>query len=182
MKHLFLLASALAALSVCHQAPAQSSCPSVLKHEATPLIGDKAESLCRYAGKAVLIVNTASNCGFTPQYEGLEKLYGEYKSKGLVIVGFPANDFGGQEAGNNTEIAKFCKLNYGVSFPMYQKISKPIGSEPLFSGLAKASGSVPAWNFHKYLIDKNGKVVGYASDVEPQSAAFKKAIDKALLP
>jgi glutathione peroxidase len=182
MNRFWSLWAAFVALATSTQAYAQSACPSVLKHDATPLIGDKAESLCQYAGKAVLVVNTASNCGFTPQYDGLEKLYGQYKSKGLVIIGFPTNDFGGQEAGNNTEIAKFCKLNYGVSFPMYQKLSKPIGSEPLFSGLAKASGSVPSWNFHKYLIDQNGKVVGYGSDVEPQSATLKKAIDKALLP
>jgi glutathione peroxidase len=159
---------------------AQAVCPAALNFSATLLSGERTESLCRFAGKAVLVVNTASACGFTPQYDGLEKLYNDYKAKGLVVIGFPANDFGGQESGSNAAIATFCKINFGVTFPMYEKLKTPIKSDPLFAALRISSGSSPGWNFHKYLIDKQGNVTGFASDVEPQSATLKKAVDLAL--
>jgi glutathione peroxidase len=152
-------------------------CPEVLNHAAAPLLSDKTESLCKFAGKTVLIVNTASQCGFTGQYDGLEKLYKKYASKGLVVVGFPANDFGAQEKGNNQQIAQFCKLNFGVSFPMYQKLSQPIHQTPLFAALSKASNNKPQWNFHKYLISPSGRVSGFESAIEPESKLLVSAIE-----
>jgi glutathione peroxidase len=171
---------ALAAAPADAPAPA-GACPAVLKHEFNSLVGDQPVPLCRYAGKVVLVVNTASHCGYTYQYEGLEKVYNKYKNRGLVIIGFPSNQFGAQEPGSNTQIASFCKENYGVSFPMFEKITTPIGQNPLYSELIAASGQAPQWNFHKYLIDKSGKVVGnFPSAVEPQSAALTGAIEQAL--
>ena len=162
-------------------AAAPAACPAVLNHEFNSLITDKPVPLCSYAGKVVMVVNTASNCGYTYQYEGLEKLYNKYKNKGLVIIGFPSNDFGSQEPGSNKQIATFCKENYGVSFPMFEKLDTPIAKNPLYSDLIAASGQAPKWNFHKYLIDKSGKVVAsYASAVEPGSAEMAKAIERAL--
>lgn len=157
-----------------------SQCPAVINHSVKPLLGEKADSLCRYAGKVVLIVNTASACGYTPQYEGLEEIHKRYATKGLVVVGVPANDFGQQEGGSNKDIAKFCKVNYGVSFLMANKLEKPITQDPLFAGLIKASGQAPQWNFHKYLVDRDGKVVSYSSDVEPTSRQLTQAIERAL--
>jgi glutathione peroxidase len=150
MKRLSLAATLLA---ICQTAAAQS-CPAALNFSATPLIAETPQSLCQYKNKVVLIVNTASACGYTPQYEGLEKLYRQFKVNNLVVLGFPANDFGSQERGSNAQIASFCKVNFGVTFPMFQKLAQPIASDPLFSYLKKASGSTPGWNFHKYLIDK----------------------------
>jgi len=160
---------------------AQAACPAVLKHEFNSLITDKPVPLCSYAGKVVLVVNTASNCGYTPQYKGLEALYKKYKDKGLVIIGFPANDFGQQEPGSNKQIASFCEENYGVSFPMFEKLSTPIAQNALYRDLISATGEAPQWNFHKYLIDRNGKVLAsFPSAVEPGSARMAKAIDAAL--
>ena len=129
----------------------------------------------KYKGKKILVVNTASKCGYTPQYEGLEKLYEKYKDK-LVIVGFPANNFGGQEPGTNTEIKEFCKKNYGVTFPMAAKVSvKGDDTAPIFQWLCNKSqnGVLDAeikWNFNKFLIDENGKILNYfPSGVEPMS-------------
>jgi glutathione peroxidase len=157
-----------------------NACPAALSYSATPLSADKPASLCQHKGKVVLMVNTASQCGFTGQYEGLEKLHRKYASKGLVVLGFPANDFGGQEPGKNEQIAKFCQVNYGVSFTMYEKLEQPIGQNPLFAQLAKASGEKPGWNFHKYLVTRSGKVVSFESAVEPESAKLVKAIETAL--
>ncbi|TMH31373.1 MAG: hypothetical protein E6H66_16235, partial [Betaproteobacteria bacterium] len=117
----------------------------------------KAESLCQYQGKVLLIVNTASYCGYTHQYEGLEALYHKYKDRGLVVLGFPTNDFGEQEPGTNQEIAEFCRLTYGVEFPMFEKSSiKSIKANPLFGELISRTGQAPQWNFHKYLVDRDG--------------------------
>ena len=158
-----------------------AACPAVLKHEFNSLTTDKPVPLCNYAGKVVLVVNTASNCGYTPQYKGLEALYKKYKDKGLVIIGFPANDFGQQESGSNKQIAAFCEENYGVSFPMFEKLTTPIGQNALYKELIAATGEAPQWNFHKYLIDRNGKVLAsFPSAVEPGSARMVKAIDAAL--
>jgi glutathione peroxidase len=154
--------------------------PAILKHTMNPLLPGKPIALSQYAGKVVLIVNVASECGFTPQYEGLEKLYKQYQSKGLVVLGIPANDFGGQEKGSNQQIAEFCKANFGVSFPMFEKLEVPIGEHPLFASLIKATGQAPKWNFHKYLIDRKGRVSAYSSDVTPLSSTMTKAVEMAL--
>ncbi len=177
----------ITALSFCLSAAAATpaladgnTCPAALSYSATPLSAGKPQSLCQHKGKVVLMVNTASQCGFTPQYEGLEKLHRKYASKGLVVLGFPANDFGGQEPGKNDQIAKFCQVNYGVSFTMFEKLEQPIGQNPLFARLAKDSGEKPSWNFHKYLVTRSGKVVSFESGVEPESAKLVKAIETAL--
>ena len=145
---------------------------------------DKKLNLSDFEGKVILIVNTASKCGFTSQYAELEKLYTEYKDKGLVIIGVPSNDFGSQESESNEEIATFCRLNYGVTFPMTQK-EKVSGDAPHpFYKWAKeilGFGTAPKWNFHKYLINREGKMIDYFhSTTSPKNEGFKKAIENAL--
>jgi glutathione peroxidase len=140
------------------------------------------ESLCQYRGQVVLAVNTASACGYTPQYEGLEALYQRYRDRGLVVLGFPSDQFGGQEPGSEAEIARFCKINYGVSFPMFGK-SAVRGEQaiPFYQGLIAATGEEPRWNFHKYLIGRDGRSVrAFASDVKPDSPELIRALDAAL--
>jgi glutathione peroxidase len=154
--------------------------PAILNHTLNPLLPGKPIALSQYAGKVVLVVNVASECGFTPQYEGLEKLYKQYQSKGLVVLGIPANDFGGQEKGSNKQIAEFCKANFGVTFPMFEKLEVPIAQHPLFASLIKATSQPPKWNFHKYLIDRKGNVSAFSSDVAPQSQTLTKAVETAL--
>jgi glutathione peroxidase len=134
----------------------------------------------QFAGKPVLVVNVASNCGFTGQYKELEALHKQYKDRGLVVLGIPANDFGSQEPGSNKQIAEFCELNYGVTFQMIEKIGTPIAQDPFFAGLIKASGQTPQWNFHKYLIDRTGAVQSFSSNVAPMSATLTRAIESAL--
>ena len=156
-------------------------CPALLDQKVTTLM-DQPASLCQYQGKVVLVVNTASQCGFTPQYEGLEALYRRYKDRGLVILGFPSNDFGQQEPGANKEIAQFCQVNYGVSFPMFSK-SAVVGPKaiPLYSRLATGSGTTPKWNFHKYLVDRRGeKVFSYDSEVDPRDQKLVQHIERLL--
>lgn len=129
-----------------------------------------------------MVVNTASFCGFTSQYEGLEKLYAKYKDRGLVVLGFPSNDFGQQEPGSNKEIADFCKNTYDVKFPMFAK-SSVSGSNPnpLFKMLIAKTGTTPKWNFYKYLIDRNGNVVdSYGSMTKPSSSSITGEIEKLL--
>ena len=157
-------------------------CPALLDHRFQRLQGGKAESLCDYRGKVVLVVNTASYCGYTHQYEGLEALYRKYKDRGLVVVGFPSNDFGGQEPGTNQEIAEFCRTTYGVAFPMYEKTSvSGVADNPLFTELARRTGQRPQWNFHKYLIDRRGaKVASFRSAVEPDSRELVRTIEQML--
>jgi glutathione peroxidase len=147
-----------------------------------PTLTEDAASLCRYQGKVLLVVNTASQCGYTPQYEGLEELHRRYKDKGLVVIGFPSNDFGAQEPGSNKEIAQFCEVNYGVSFPMFSKSAVAKGTvNPFYERLAQASGSRPRWNFHKYLVDRKGaKVLAYESAVEPTDPKLVKEIERLL--
>jgi glutathione peroxidase len=130
----------------------------------------------------LLVVNTASECGYTPQYEGLEKLYRRYREKGLVVLGFPANDFGGQEPGSNKEIAQFCQLNYGVTFPMFAKTSVVgANANPLYQSLAARTGKPPRWNFHKYILDRAGQPVAvFDSAVEPADARITSQIEKLL--
>ena len=131
-------------------------------------------SLSKLKGKKVLVVNTASKCGFTPQYKELEKLYNTYKDKNFVIIGFPANNFLGQEPGTNQQIQEFCKKNYGVTFPMMSKISvKGNDMHPLYKWLTTETNSEVSWNFQKYMIDETGKVVGYVS---PKTKPFDEKI------
>ena len=160
---------------------ANAACPGLLDQKMETLTGEDT-SLCQYAGKVVLVVNTASRCGYTPQYDGLEKLYRKYKGAGLVILGFPSNDFGGQEPGSAKEIAKFCEQNYGVTFPMFAKTSVTAGAaNPFYEKLATASGSRPRWNFHKYLVDRRAmKVVPFDTKVTPRDPRFVAEIERLL--
>ena len=148
---------------------AQAACPGLLDHRYTSLQG-KPVNLCDYAGKPVLVVNTASKCGYTPQFEKLEAMHKRYRDRGLVVLGFPSNDFN-QELATNQEIAQFCKLTYFVEFPMIEKgsVTGP-GATAFYRQLAAAAGGAPQWNFHKYLIAPDGKtVVAFPSQVEPDS-------------
>lgn len=170
-------------------APAQSTGPSAavicspLLHKSFNRLQDESpQNLCQYAGKVLLVVNTASYCGFTSQYEGLEKLHAALKGKGFVVLGFPSNDFGHQEPGDSKQIAEFCTNTYGVKFPMFEKavVTGP-GASPLYRELAQATGKVPQWNFHKYLIGRDGKTVSsYASMVGPQDKRLLADIEHAL--
>ena len=138
--------------------------------------------LAQYKGKVSLVVNVASKCGFTPQYEGLEKLQREMKGKAFNVLGFPSNDFGQQEPGTAEEIAQFCKLTYDVTFPMFEKVVTKNGSgqSPIYSFLGQ-SGKLPAWNFSKYVVDKQGKVTAFfPSDVTPEDPKLRDAISRAL--
>ncbi|HEY3271268.1 MAG TPA: glutathione peroxidase [Geothrix sp.] len=141
----------------------------------------KPQSLATYKGKVVLAVNVASECGFTPQYAGLQKLYTEYKDRGLVILGFPCNQFGAQEPGTAAQIEAFCQTNYGVTFPLFEKLEvKGAKQAPVYQFLT-ATFSEPAWNFHKYLVGKDGQVLAaFPSKVAPDSAELKTAIEAAL--
>ena len=153
-------------------APA-ATCPALLNKTFPRLQDDKPESLCQYAGKVVLVVNTASYCGFTPQYKGLEALYREYGKQGLVVLGFPSNDFH-QEMDNNAKIAAFCKDTYNVQFPMFapSHVTEP-NPNALYEQLILATGDQPKWNFYKYLIGRDGKVAGvYPSLVSPDNKDF----------
>lgn len=158
-----------------------STCPPLLQHTFPRLQDEKPQSLCQYSGKVVLVVNTASFCGFTPQYKGLEALDTKYRARGLVVLGFPSNDFA-QESGSNKEIADFCESTFGVKFPMFAKSSvRGANANPLFKQLAQASGTTPKWNFYKYLIGRDGKVVqAWSSMTAPDEAAFVKVIENQL--
>ena len=161
--------------------PAMAACPALLDYS-FPSLTDQPTPLCRFEGKVLLVVNTASECGYTPQYEGLEALYRRYRDRGLVVLGFPANDFGGQEPGSNREIAKFCEVNYGVSFPMFAKSGvTESDANPFYATLAKKTGERPHWNFHKYLIDRTGEtVLSFGSAVEPGDRKLVAEIERML--
>lgn len=162
-------------------AQSSSACPSVLNHRFPRLQDEATQDLCKFSGQVVLVVNTASYCGFTGQYQGLEALYAKYQAKGLAVLGFPSNDFE-QEPGNGKEIADFCYNTYGVKFPMFAKTSVAgRDANPLYLALARATGTPPKWNFHKYLIDRSGKIVGsYPSRVAPDDKRLVADIEKAL--
>ena len=148
----------------------------------TKSLDGKAADLAQYKGKVSLVVNVASKCGYTPQYEGLEKLQREMKGKAFNVLGFPSNDFGGQEPGSAEEIATFCRLTYDVTFPMFEKVvtRKGAGQSPIYAFLG-GSGHLPAWNFSKYVVDKQGKVVAFfPSEVTPEDPALRAAIAKAI--
>ena len=151
-------------------------------HEITlNTLDGKPQSLAAYKGKVVLAVNVASECGFTPQYAGLQKLYAEQKDRGLVVLGFPCNQFGGQEPGTAAQIETFCQKHYGVTFPLFEKLEvKGVGKAPLYQFLT-AKLDEPAWNFHKYLVGKDGQVIqAFSSKVAPDSPELKAAIEAAL--
>jgi glutathione peroxidase len=157
---------------------AMAACPALLDRK-MPDIHEKPQSLCEYAGKVVLVVNTASQCGYTPQYDGLEALYRKYRERGLVVLGFPSNDFGGQEPGSNQEIASFCVNQYAIDFPMFAKTE--LRQNALYADLAKATGAAPRWNFHKYLIDRSGnEVQSFDTKVDPDDPKLVGAIEKLL--
>jgi glutathione peroxidase len=148
----------------------------------TSTLEGKPADLAQYAGKVTLVVNVASKCGFTPQYKGLEALYKDYSDKGFFVLGFPSNDFGGQEPGNPQEIRTFCERNYGVTFPMFAKLVTKAGPDqsPIYQFLGK-SGQLPSWNFCKYLIGKDGKIIAFfPSKVTPEDKELRAAIDAAL--
>ena len=160
---------------------AEPPCPPILNHRFANLM-DEPISLCQFGGKVVLMVNTASECGYTPQYDGLEKLYRRYRDKGFVVLGFPANDFGGQEPGSNQQIAQFCQVNYGITFPVFAKTAVVgANANPLYRQLASRTGQSPKWNFHKYLVDKSGQqIAAFESAVEPEDRRLAAQIEKLL--
>lgn len=162
-------------------AAAPASCPALLHQNFKRLQDEAPQDLCQYAGKVVLVVNTASYCGYTKQYEGLEKLNAKYGPRGLVVLGFPSNDFK-QESANAKEIADLCYNTYGVKFPMFSTtvVSGP-NANPLHASLAKQTGKEPKWNFTKYLIGRDGKVIEhFPSKVAPEDAALVSKIEAAL--
>jgi glutathione peroxidase len=162
-------------------APAAKEKPMSFFDLKTNTLDGKPADLSQYKGKVVLVVNTASACGYTPQYEGLEKLYEEMKDQGVVVLGFPSNDFGGQEPGTHEEIKKFCTLKFNVRFPMFEKVkTKGEGQSPIYAFLAAKNGE-PKWNFHKYVVGKDGQVKNaFKSGVTPDSAELRTAITTAL--
>jgi glutathione peroxidase len=173
---------ALVAAPSLFAAPPQD-CPATLDFHKRPLAGEQPVHLCEeYAGRVVLMVNTASKCGFTPQFEGLEALYDRYREQGLVVLGFPSNDFGNQDPGTEQQIQEFCRLTYGVQFPMFEKTHAARSTaDPLYRLLGELSGEWPQWNFHKYLIGRDGELIGsFASQVRPDDARLVGAIEAQL--
>lgn len=159
----------------------QAACPAILQHSFRRLQDEAPQNLCQYSGKVALVVNTASYCGFTSQYQGLEELYARYKDQGLVVLGFPSHDFN-QEPKDDKQIADFCFNTYGVKFPMFSKSSvKGEAANPLYQALIKETGKQPKWNFYKYLIDRHGKVVAsYGSMTAPNDKELVGQIEKLL--
>jgi glutathione peroxidase len=160
---------------------AAQPCPAMLNHKFFNLM-DEPMSLCQFSGQVALVVNTASECGYTPQYEGLERIYRRYRDKGFVVLGFPSNDFGGQEPGTNQQIAQFCRVNYGITFPVFAKTGVTgARANPLFRELAARTGKPPRWNFHKYLLDRKGQPAAvFESAVEPEDPRITSQIEKLL--
>ena len=196
MKHPFLkpwlllaLLAGMAALTPARAAPPGAAaapeapaCAPLLQHSFLRLQDERPQSLCQYSGKVLVVVNTASFCGFTRQYAGLEALYARYRDQGLVVLGFPSNDFS-QESGSNKEIADFCENTFGVKFPMFVK-SGVSGktANPLFRQLADQTGQRPRWNFHKYVVARDGqRVTSFNTATDPKDPAFLKDIEEKLL-
>ena len=195
MKYLLALAISAAALAnVAQPVRAQTAagvgvgvgagvaaCPALLNQSFPRLQDEKPQALCQYSGKVLLVVNTASYCGFTPQYEGLEKLYSKYAPQGLVVLGFPSNDFN-QETSDKSKIADLCFNTYGVKFPMFT--TSPVrgkDANPLFAQLAQATGKSPSWNFNKYLVGRDGKPIAhYGSTTAPDGKDMMAAVEQAL--
>ncbi len=171
------LIAAFAALAL----PAAAACPPLLDQRLATLKGEPA-NLCQYEDKVLVVVNTASYCGYTNQYKGLEALYQKYKGQGLVVLGVPSNDFGGQEPGSNEQVADFCERTYKVRFPMLEK-STVSGKDaiPLYQALAQKTGQAPRWNFHKYVVGRKGEPLeAFPSAVAPDDPKFVAAVEKAL--
>ena len=163
--------------------PAIACESALLNQDFRRLASTEEVNLCEaYSGKVVLVVNTASKCGNTPQYDGLEKLYEQYGEEGLVVLGFPSNDFMGQEPGTEEKIEEFCRLTYGVEFPMFEKTSvKKDNADPLYVALAESSGTYPTWNFHKYLIGRDGELISdFSPRTQPYDDKLVAAIEQAL--
>lgn len=157
-----------------------NGCPATLDFTLRELDGDKTVHLCEaYKGKVVIIVNTASKCGFTPQFEGLEAMHEKYKDQGLAILGFPSNDFGGQDPGSEKEIAEFCRLTYSVKFPMFEKThAAKRNASPIYKVLGDMAGEYPRWNFHKYVLDTEGRLIGsFSSFTTPDSKKLVNLIE-----
>jgi len=181
--HFLIIMTSLLGFLGFGSAQASTTQGHLLDHEVRRLNSDEVVNLKdAYAGKVVLVVNTASKCAFTDQYEGLEALYARYRDRGLVVLGFPSNDFAGQEPGSEQQIQDFCRLTYSVKFPMFAKTSVKKGkADALFDGLASAAGRYPKWNFHKYLIDREGRMVDdFLSVTSPQSDRLIEAIERIL--
>lgn len=160
-----------------------NGCPAALNFTLRMLGSPDPVNLCEtYKGKVVVVVNTASKCGFTPQFEGLEKLYNDYKDRGLVVLGFPSNDFANQDPGSEEEIKQFCRLTYGVKFPMFEKThAAKSTASPLYQTLGDMAGEYPQWNFHKYVLNTKGELVGsFSSFVTPQNDKLVKLIEENL--
>jgi glutathione peroxidase len=166
------------------QAAGAGQCPPLLDHTFSKLQDGKPMPLCQYSGKVLLVVNTASFCGFTSQYDGLEKLYARLKDRGLVVIGFPSNDFGEQEPGTEKEIADFCRLTYGVEFPMAGKtVVKGKQANAFYQRLGEITGSKPKWNFHKYLINRDGsQVIAFGSMTAPDDRELLAKVEEFLKP
>lgn len=183
MKTVLLSASVLAMSMFMGASLAQANdCPTLLKHMKRKLNSQEVVNMCdAYGGKAVLFVNTASKCGFTPQFEGLENLYSTFKNDGLVVVGFPSNSFA-QEYSDEGKTAEVCELTYGVNFPMFETISvRNEDVDPIYAKLAELTGKKPKWNFNKYLMSPDGKTVKhYGSRTKPEDEDFLKDITEAL--
>jgi glutathione peroxidase len=162
--------------------PNGAACSPLLDQHFPRLQDEVDQSLCQYAGKVVVVVNTASYCGFTSQYKALEALYATRQKDGLVVLGFPSNDFGSQEPGSSKEIADFCANTFGVKFPMFSKSQVAKGkANPFFTQLAAKTGSAPKWNFHKYVIGRDGTTVAsFGSTTEPDDKQFVAEINKLL--
>lgn len=170
-------------------APSPAPCPALLGRSLPRLQDEKPQNLCQYSGRVLVVVNTASFCGFTPQYRGLEALSRKYESRGLVVLGFPSHDFNQEPAGGQ-EIAAFCENTYGVRFPMFMKSKVKADPKaatpdpavnPLYADLARLSGEGPRWNFHKYLVARDGHTVrSYGSRVDPQDPDFVRDVERLL--
>ena len=184
---LSLVAAVLLGATSAHsadKAPASASasaCPRVLQHTLLRLQDEKPQALCQYAGQVVVVVNTASYCGFTSQYKGLEALYAKYKDRGLVLLGFPSNDFS-QEPDSNAKIADFCENTFGVGFPMFTKSSvRGPDALPLFKQLTEQTGTAPRWNFYKYIISRDGQhIKSFSAMTGPQDKSFVAEVEKQL--
>ncbi|MCY7388093.1 MAG: glutathione peroxidase [Burkholderiales bacterium] len=159
-----------------------AECPTILNHRFLSLNG-KQQDLCQYRGKVLLVVNTASYCGYTEQYKGLQALYDKYQKRGLTVLGFPANDFGKQEPGSNAEVADFCERTFKVKFPMIEKTSVVEGqANPFYEALFKSTGERPKWNFHKFLVARDGVTVkSFSSRVTPDSDSFIAEVEALLV-
>lgn len=177
-----VLTALLPKTAMAQSTPATAACPALLSHRFARLQDEAPQNLCQYAGKVLLVVNTASFCGYTPQYQGLEALQNKYRDRGLVVLGFPSNDFS-QESGSNKQIAEFCENTFGVKFPMFTKTTvRGAQAHPFYKALAQSTGQAPQWNFHKYLVGRDGQVLAaYPSATGPESRELVAAIEKLLI-